>query len=418
MIGSSASKVLELSDKLIDVHRDGTDQWYVMFYAPWCSHCKRLEPVWAHVAQSLFNTNVRVGKLDCTRFPNVGKTFGITGYPTIMFLKHGQEYTYSGERSKEELVHFALRLGGPPVQQIKRPDILDTLKSTNPVFFIYVGPQDIPLFNFYYETAEKFQAHSYFYIMPKDISKRYLSVEHEPALFVHKDRSITHFPLASDWQSADESHLNETLFQWINEERFVTFPRITASNLHHIAQTKKYLVMAVVEENKLREVATHELEFRDMVEEFVYKNKHKYHKRFQFCWTGNPDLSHSLAAQYIPTPHLIVLNSTTHEHHLPEDDPLQLTHEAIEIFLESIHNCTATVYGGNSLPTRVYRAYFEAKRSLQEMWRGNPVLTTLLFGLPLGFFSLIVYSIFCADILDADPDAEEGKEFNVTFKTF
>lgn len=43
------------------------------------------------------------------------------------------------------------------------------------------------------------------------------------------------------------------------------------------------------------------------------------------------------------------------------------------------------------------------------MWRGNPVLTTLLFGLPMGFFSLIVYSIFCADILDAEEEPE-GKQ--------
>lgn len=40
------------------------------------------------------------------------------------------------------------------------------------------------------------------------------------------------------------------------------------------------------------------------------------------------------------------------------------------------------------------------------MWKGNPVLTTLLFGLPMGFFSLIVYSIFCADILDAEEEPE------------
>lgn len=42
------------------------------------------------------------------------------------------------------------------------------------------------------------------------------------------------------------------------------------------------------------------------------------------------------------------------------------------------------------------------------MWLGNPVLTSLIFGLPLGFLSLIMYSIWCADILDADEDDEQG----------
>lgn len=46
----------------------------------------------------------------------------------------------------------------------------------------------------------------------------------------------------------------------------------------------------------------------------------------------------------LPTPHLIVLNATTSEHHIPEDDPMQLTPEAIHLFLESIHEQKAQVY--------------------------------------------------------------------------
>lgn len=64
-------------------------------------------------------------------------------------------------------------------------------------------------------------------------------------------------------------------------------------------------------------------------------------------------------------------------------------------------------YGGNSFFIRIYRTYFETKRFLVEMWRGNPILSSVLFGLPLGFLSLILYSIFCADILDADEEEDE-----------
>lgn len=80
--GCGSSKVLELSDKFLDVRKDG-GQWFVMFYAPWCGHCKRLEPIWAHVAQALYKSNVRVGRVDCTRFPNVANEFSIVGFPTV-----------------------------------------------------------------------------------------------------------------------------------------------------------------------------------------------------------------------------------------------------------------------------------------------------------------------------------------------
>nr|CAD7419802.1 unnamed protein product [Timema poppensis] len=57
---------------------------YSQFYAPWCGHCKRLEPVWAHVAQNLHNTNIRVGRVDCTRFTSLATEFSVSGFPTIM----------------------------------------------------------------------------------------------------------------------------------------------------------------------------------------------------------------------------------------------------------------------------------------------------------------------------------------------
>lgn len=114
----------------------------------------------------------------------------------------------------------------------------------------------------------------------------------------------------------------------------------------------------------------------------------------------------------LPTPHLIVINSTTQHHYIPDDDPLQMTPQSLHIFLESIHNQSATAYGGDTFVVRFYRAVFEAKKGLREMWQGNPVLTSVLFGLPLGFLSLILYSIFCGDCLDApeEDDEHEKKE--------
>lgn len=82
LCGVSSSRVLELSDKFIDISNDGV--WFVKFYAPWCAHCRRLEPVWAHVAQTLYSTPIKVAKVDCTRFNAVATHFKIRAYPTIM----------------------------------------------------------------------------------------------------------------------------------------------------------------------------------------------------------------------------------------------------------------------------------------------------------------------------------------------
>jgi hypothetical protein len=55
------------------------------------------------------------------------------------------QYKFSGDRTKEEIVNFALRLSGPPVRQITRSESLENLKTSNPLFFIYVGDNAGPL---------------------------------------------------------------------------------------------------------------------------------------------------------------------------------------------------------------------------------------------------------------------------------
>lgn len=101
--------------------------------------------------------------------------------------------------------------------------------------------------------------------------------------------------------------------------------------------------MAVVEENKLNEIANNELEFLSLVESIIRRNYAKYHPEYQFGWIGSPEIAHSIAMDQLPTPHLIVLNSTTYEHHIPEDEPTQLTVDAIHLFLHSISHQKAPV---------------------------------------------------------------------------
>ena len=54
------------------------------FYAPWCGHCKKLEPVYHQVWIDLRHTTTRVARMDATRFTSAATEFGVRGYPTIM----------------------------------------------------------------------------------------------------------------------------------------------------------------------------------------------------------------------------------------------------------------------------------------------------------------------------------------------
>jgi thioredoxin domain-containing protein 10 len=61
-------------------------------------------------------------------------------------------------------------------------------------------------------------------------------------------------------KNVEMEFLNASVYDWINVERFATFPKVTRGNINQFLQTRKYLVLAIVEENKLLEIPTEMLE--------------------------------------------------------------------------------------------------------------------------------------------------------------
>lgn len=77
------------------------------FYAPWCGHCKSLEPVYKKLAKHLAKSNpdVVVAKMDATA-NDVHPGFKVEGFPTIFFVKAGEKSNpipFSGDRSLKSL---------------------------------------------------------------------------------------------------------------------------------------------------------------------------------------------------------------------------------------------------------------------------------------------------------------------------
>ena len=78
----------------------------VLYYVPWCPHCKNVMPEWNKLEQEADKTGVAVEKVDCEENPEEAQKQDVEGFPTIILFKDGKAIQYEGEKTAEALKEF------------------------------------------------------------------------------------------------------------------------------------------------------------------------------------------------------------------------------------------------------------------------------------------------------------------------
>jgi protein disulfide isomerase family A protein 3 len=120
---AAESDVLNLTDDDFDSKTAALENALVMFYAPWCGHCKRLKPEFAQAAESLRDDDppVALVKVDCTEGgKETCNRFSVSGYPTLKIFKNGELTSdYNGPRDASGIVKFMRSQVGPASKELK-----------------------------------------------------------------------------------------------------------------------------------------------------------------------------------------------------------------------------------------------------------------------------------------------------------
>nr|XP_015802902.2 protein disulfide-isomerase A6 isoform X2 [Nothobranchius furzeri] len=148
--GGDKKDVIELTDDNFDkLVLESGDVWMVEFFAPWCGHCKNLEPEWTAAATAVKEQTkgkVHLGAVDATVHQVLASRYEIRGFPTIKIFRKGEEpEVYQGGRSRGDIIEKALDLfsdnaAPPELLEILNEDILKNTCEDSQLCIIGVLP--------------------------------------------------------------------------------------------------------------------------------------------------------------------------------------------------------------------------------------------------------------------------------------
>ncbi|XP_034245392.1 protein disulfide-isomerase A3 [Thrips palmi] len=156
---ASADSVLDWGDDDFASGVAGQETALVMFYAPWCGHCKRLKPEYEKAAQLLVGNDppIALVKVDCTEAgkDTCGK-FGVTGYPTLKIFRNGEvSQDYNGPREANGIVKYMRAQVGPSAVELTSVKAFTDFISKSDVGLVGFFDSDSSLKSIYLKLADK-----------------------------------------------------------------------------------------------------------------------------------------------------------------------------------------------------------------------------------------------------------------------
>ncbi|XP_034839340.1 protein disulfide-isomerase A5 isoform X1 [Maniola hyperantus] len=114
---SEDSDVVHLTADTFDSVLAKADNALVVFYAPWCGHCKRIKPEFEKAAARIKDQKINglLAAVDATKQPELASRFGVKGYPTLKYFSKGEyQYDAGHARQEQQIIDFMRSPQEPP----------------------------------------------------------------------------------------------------------------------------------------------------------------------------------------------------------------------------------------------------------------------------------------------------------------
>ncbi|KAI5692766.1 hypothetical protein M8J76_002994 [Diaphorina citri] len=148
LVSCDESSVLDLGDSDFEAVINQHETALVMFYAPWCGHCKKLKPEYEKAATDVKGADPPISfvKVDCTE---AGKEtcnkHGVSGYPTLKIFRNGQvSKEYQGPRDAGGIIKYMKAQVGPSSKELSSVETLEA----------FIGKDDVAVVGFFQKESD------------------------------------------------------------------------------------------------------------------------------------------------------------------------------------------------------------------------------------------------------------------------
>ncbi|XP_062382831.1 protein disulfide-isomerase A2, partial [Sardina pilchardus] len=193
----------------------------VEFYAPWCGHCKQLEPVYAQAASELKSSSseARLAKVDATEEKELAEEFGVGSFPTLKLITEGRRANatdFSGKRTAQGIIQWLNRRMGPSATSLTTTEGAQEFIDANNVTI--VG---------FFKSLDT-EAVKVFYEVGMDVVDLSFGIVSSPTIFKH-------FGLEEDtvvlFKKFDDKRADLPVTEKLQKDEVITFIRDNALEL-------------------------------------------------------------------------------------------------------------------------------------------------------------------------------------------
>uniref|UniRef100_A0A3B3QAM3 protein disulfide-isomerase n=1 Tax=Paramormyrops kingsleyae TaxID=1676925 RepID=A0A3B3QAM3_9TELE len=174
----------------------------VEFYAPWCSHCRALEPEYSQAAGILKNetSEIRLAKVDATEEKELAAEFGVDSFPILKLFEDGKRENatdFTGKRNAKGIVQWLKRRAGPAATFLGTEQDAQELIDAHSVvvigFFTHLSNDDVKVF---YETAMEITDVTFGITTLPEVFKKYSVANTAVVLFKQFDEGRVEFEIS------------------------------------------------------------------------------------------------------------------------------------------------------------------------------------------------------------------------------